>query len=303
MEPSNQRRKITQRCLLWILLGIMCAAAYAHFVSPMVRALAVHSKDPVMLVVLTKPAMIISYIPSSHQAEVRVLRRPPQKQQDRLALAHHLLQSENLPFAHTRFFEPTQTDRETFWDNAIKHYLADWRYNPLLISPVAGGYLSALHEKRTNLSPAEFLLLGIELTRLEASDFILKFSTAKKAAKKIAAPADGPAPNAQEDILSRQDRPLILEVLNASGKRGLAQELTQYLRDQNSKGLLRVDVLQYENYPTTQDTSWLEDLSGRRTQLKQLGHAIGIKNEIRSGTADSAIYDARIIIGKDFKLP
>lgn len=289
--------------MLWVLLGIMCAASYAHFISPMVRSLAAHSKESITLVLLTKPAMIISYTPSSHQAEVRVLRRPPQKQQDRLALAQNLLETEKFPLKQTRFFEPIQTDRETFWDGAIKQYLSNWRYNPLLVGPVVGGYLSALHEKRTNVSPAEFLLLALELTRLEASDFTLRFSTAKKTIKKGPVPPDSLAPNAQEDVLSRQDRPLILEVLNATGKRGVAQELTQYLRDQNAKGLLRVDVLQYENYPTQQDTSWLEDLSGRRVQLKQLGHAIGIKNEIRAGTAGNAIYDARIIIGKDFKLP
>ena len=95
----------------------------------------------------------------------------------------------------------------------------------------------------------------------------------------------------------------VAEVLNASGRKGLALELTQYLREQNTRGLLRVDVLQYDNYPTIQETSWLEDYAGRPLQLKQLGSALGIHGEIRAGNTPNVICDTRIILGKDFKMP
>jgi hypothetical protein len=94
-----------------------------------------------------------------------------------------------------------------------------------------------------------------------------------------------------------------VEILNASGQKGLASELTQYLREQNEKGLLRVDVWQYDNYPTPQPTSWIEDYSGRQIQVKQLGTTIGITGEIRVGTTPNVLCDTRIILGKDFKMP
>ena len=103
--------------------------------------------------------------------------------------------------------------------------------------------------------------------------------------------------------LAVQDRPILVEVLNASGQKGLALELTQFLREQNDKGLLRVDVLQYDNYPSLQETSWIENYTGHPIALKQLGNAIGITGEIRVGSAPNVICDTRIILGKDFTMP
>ena len=62
-------------------------------------------------------------------------------------------------------------------------------------------------------------------------------------------------------------------------------------------------MLQYDNYPTAQESSWLEDYSGRMVQVKQLGQAVGINGEIRTGSAPNVICDTRVILGKDFKMP
>ena len=83
-----------------------------------------------------------------------------------------------------------------------------------------------------------------------------------------------------------------------------AQELTQFLREQSQKGLLNVDVLQYDNYPgEKQKQTRIIDFTGRRTYLKQVSTAIGVNNEIVSEKQDTAICDARIIIGEDFRQP
>ena len=103
--------------------------------------------------------------------------------------------------------------------------------------------------------------------------------------------------------LAVKDRPIVVEIFNASGKRGLALALTQYLREQNEKGLLRVDVLQYDNYPSYQEQSFIVDYSGRLVQVKQLSLAIGINSEIKSENAANAICDTRIVLGKDFEMP
>lgn len=246
--------------------------------------------------------MFVSYNPKTRKATVRML-SDKLNQKNPLERTQKLLEAEHISVQNPKFFEPLQTEREDFW-NTFKHTLSSWRYNPFLAARTAWGYLSARHNRRTNLSPAEFALLSLELTQLEPSDFAVSFPRNKKRTSRKAEPIPAVVPEIPtKSSQALKDRPIIVEVLNASGRRGLALELTQYLRDQNQKGQLRVDVLQYDNYPTTQDSSWLEDYSGRLVQVKQLGQAVGINREIRTGTAPNVICDTRIILGKDFKMP
>ena len=272
-------------------------AFWAQHTSGLVQKLVARDKQPLKITLGTHPAMVVSYTPLTKKAFITLT--PAEEtciNEKKHCLAH-------MPKGY-RFFTPKTESQEAFWDE-FKHALTTWRYNPLLVGRVAWGYVTAWHERRTNLSPAEFILLSKELSLLETNDFTIKSisSKKKKSPKPQAEPDAIPAPVKDMAPLALQDRPIIVEILNASGKRGLAAELTQYLRDKNQKGLLRVDVLQYDNYPTQEETSWLEDYTGRVVQLKQLGNAIGINGEIRAGTAPNVICDTRIIIGKDFTLP
>ena len=274
------------------MLFVLGWAAITHFSSKWAQALAAQEDASLQLAVHTLPAMLFSYDPKSQKVLVTV-------QENK---CHHSVER---CFPHLKFFVPRQTERQLFWDDFMTS-LSSWRYNPLLIGRAAWSYLTAWHERRTNLSPAEFLLLSLELSQLEKNDFSVKTParSTKNNKRRSSAEPDGPPPAvADKAPLAVQDRPIVVEVLNASGKKGLALELTQYLREQNEKGLLRVDVLQYDNYPSQQENSWLEDYSGRQIQLKQLGHAIGINGEIRVGTTPNVICDTRIILGKDFKMP
>lgn len=299
MESPHQARKTLERCLLVLFLGVLGWAGWSQQRSPLVQQLAVHDEQPVQITLLTSPAMFISYTPSTRQAQVRVLneKKPTQHPAERV---RKLLEREGISVQHPLYFEPAQTKRDVFWED-FKNSLSSWRYNPLLAARAAGAYVSARHNRRTNLSPAEFILLALELTQLEPNDFTVRLP--QKNTKPKPAATLLPPPTQDRAPLAVQDRPIIVEVLNASGRKGLALELTQYLREQNTKGLLRVDVLQYDNYPSLQENSWLEDYSGRQIQLKQLGSAIGITGEIRAGNTPNVICDTRIILGKDFKMP
>ena len=302
MEPSHQTRKITERILLLVLLGATAWAACAQFASPLASNLAGDKNAPVQVTVLTEPAMFVSYNPKTRKAFVRVL-NDKLRQKNPLERTKKLLETENISVQNIKFFEPALLERDRFW-YAFKHGLSSWRNNPFLAVRAGWNYLSAWHNRRTNLSPAEFALLSMELTQLEPSDFAVTFPARKKRASRKAEPAPALVPDVADMApLAVQNRPIIVEVLNASGRKGLALELTQYLREQNEKGLLRVDVLQYDNYPTPQDASWLEDYSGRLVQVKQLGRAVGINGEIRTGAAPNVICDTRIILGKDFQMP
>ena len=299
MESSSKARKIIGRCLLVLLLVALAVAGWSQWQSPLLHQLTMHTDTPLEITVLTNPAMFITYTPATRQAQVRILNEKkhfnnPQERISKLLESEHI--TAQLPI---KYIEPAQTDRTLFWDE-FKYRLARWRFNPLLAAQVAQAYLAAWHHRRTNLSPAEFALLALELTQLEENDFTVRFPPQKRGKKKATAPVSEPLPVARS---TQQDRPIIVEILNASGRKGLASELTQYLREQNEKGLLRVDVWQYDNYPSVEQTSWLEDYSGRQVQVKQLGTAIGITGEIRAGNAPNVLCDTRIILGKDFKMP
>ena len=299
MELSRKARKITERCLVIVLLALLGWAAWSQYTSVLVRRLATYSQDPVEVTVLTSPAMFISYTPATHQARVRVLGDSAKTKNPHEKIKKLLSAQQISPQYPVKFFEPAQTAREPFWED-FKTSLLSWRYNPVLAARTAWAYLTAWHSRRTNLSPAEFALLALALTKLEPNDFTVRFPA--KPTKKKQQPSPEPLPQ-ERTPLTAQDRPIIVEVLNASGRKGLALELTQFLREQNTKGLLRVDVLQYDNYPSTQPTSWIENYSGRQIQLKQLGNAIGITGEIHAGNTPNVICDTRIILGQDFKMP
>lgn len=264
-------------------------AIWAQLTSRTVQILTTRAKDTIHLSVLTSPAMDISYNPSTRKAAISV-------RADKCA--PHACK----PLRHAKFFTPEISDREQAW-NAFKEALNTWRYNPLIIGQAVWEYITAWHDKRTDLTPAEFTLIALELTQLEAADFALKLPPSSKRAKK--AKQQAPVVPLVEDMapLAQKDRPIVVEILNASGQRGLALKLTQFLREQNAKGLLRVDVLQYDNYPTLQETSSIVDYSGRLVQVKQLSRAIGINGEIKTDSSPNVICDTRIILGKDFEMP
>lgn len=300
MEHADKRKQITKRLLLGVLLAVTAWAVYAQWVSPSVRALAAHARTPVRLVALTKPALFISYIPADKKASVRQIseKKPPQ---DPVKRMEQILKTDGLSPHEVKYFIPKEKDQNAFWQH-FKHALSSWRYNPLLAVRFVYGYLNARHEKRTNLSLAEFILYALELTRLEITDFSFQAPPKKQSARLH---ADAPPPAVPDRApLAVENRPIVVEVLNGSGKKGAALELTQYLRDQNEKGLLRVDVLQYDNYPGgSVEKTQITDYSGRLMQVKQLSTAIGCQQEILSEPRGNAICDTRIVIGKDFQMP
>lgn len=291
MEPSYQTKKIIERFLLWALLAVLALAALAQFTSPLAKALSSRQAADIRLSVLTAPAMEFTYNLSSQKAVVQI---SPEK----ITLKNRF---KKLPQNNGRYYVPKNPEREDYW-NEFKHILTSWRYNPLLVLRPVWAYLTAWHDRRTNLTPAEFALLCMELSKLDAADFAVRFpaSSRSRRAHKTAQQAD---PIEDMAPLAVKDRPIVVEIYNASGKRGLALALTQYLREQNEKGLLRVDVLQYDNYPSYQDNSFIVDYSGRLVQVKQLSHALGLNSEVKSESSPNAICDTRIVLGKDFEMP
>lgn len=295
MEPSYQTRKIAPRWLLAVLLAVTGLAAWSQFSSPFAKDLAAQADEDVYFAVITSPATLIRYNPYREKAWVREI--PCKNCKTPVPQTFGL--EEDTPF---RYYIPQQTDPQNVWEN-FKTLLETWRYNPLPLAKLPADYIRARFSKRTNLNTADAMLLAVELSKLEMNDFTLQAAAART--KRTHTPTPETMPQVEDRApLAVEDRPIVVEVLNASGKRGLALALTQYLREQNAKGLLRVDVLQYDNYPGGYlEQTRVVDYSGRLMQVKQLSTAIGCRQEIRSEPRGNAICDTRIILGKDFEMP
>ncbi len=280
-----------------VALALLAGGFYAHYTSAFVRKLTQRSTDPVRLAVLTKPAMLFTYTPATRKGRVTVAAKA----------CNSNSKSTCFGSIQDAFFVPKEQSQHAFWTQ-FGNQLDKWRFTPTLAWNYVREYINALIQRRTNLRPSEFLLLSKELIELTRTDFVVEYPAPTKKKKPIAKTQEE---KLQEDTkpeiilpnVVNDERPLVVEVLNASGIKGLALRVTQYLREQNAKGLLRIDVIQYDNYPSVQDESFIVDYSGKQVQVSQASQALGIRGEIRSEKSTTAICDTRIVLGKDFKMP
>ena len=276
-----------------MLLGV-AGAFWAQYTSPIVQTLSVREKGPIRIAVFTKPAMRFAYDPTTRKAVVTWASTKCTPEQKEACFNAQ----------YDRFYIPQEPVQNTFWIR-FKQALESWRFNPVPVFQFVHAYINALVQKRTNVRPSEFALLSMELPYLTATDFAIEQPAKKKKTigRQVKEQSVSVKPEVELPARNEADKPLIVEILNASGKKGLALALTQYLREQNAKGMLRVDVLQYDNYPSQEATSFITDYSGKLVQVTQVSRAIGITNEIRSETSTTAICDTRIVLGKDFEMP
>ncbi|MBD0321654.1 MAG: LytR C-terminal domain-containing protein, partial [Gemmatimonadetes bacterium] len=88
-----------------------------------------------------------------------------------------------------------------------------------------------------------------------------------------------------------------VQVLNASGRPGLAREATRVLRDRG------FDVLEFGNgRGFSPDSSMVLDRAGRLEVARQVADAVGIRHV--AARPDSNLYlDATVVLGKDWKAP
>ncbi len=86
-----------------------------------------------------------------------------------------------------------------------------------------------------------------------------------------------------------------LNILNASGSRGLAATMTDYLR---ARGF---DVVEFGNYDTLLDRSIVIDRVDDSASTARVAYSIGIADTLCRREVDSTLYlRCTIIIGKDY---
>jgi len=298
---ESPRNKIKNFLILAAFLALVLGGWYLQQKSFIARLYTGAGKGTVAVVMLAEPAVIMDFSSEKNSVTVSnaVLPKPknnknPLPELTYMETAQKLLESKNIKTDILKYYVPRSKDAA--WDD-FKNVLSSWRYNPLLCVEYMYGYARALAGKKTNIWPHEFLLLSFGVINLEMTDFSLQSDPPKNTKNKTAPPESAPQRPAD-------DRPLIVGIFNASGEKGAALKLSQYLASLNEKGLMKVDVIEKDNYHKMENDTKIIDFTGKTKEVKQLSLNLGLRDsEIFKETNPDAYYDAKIIIGKNFKMP
>lgn len=284
MEQTGFKTKLLGRLVIYAALGIILYGALAHFYSPHARALTERNGGVIHLLVLTDKPMFISYNP-----------------QQRKAFINHLEKGVKISASKTGmlYLKPNMQNSAELWEIS-KANLRAWHKKPWLILVYFYHYTKLRASGRTNITAADFIMLSMDIMSLEPGDFTIKNPP--------------PAPksrNAPRQVITDEERPqaagktIVLEVLNASGRAGMAADATRYLRDLSNRGIIDIDVINHATYSVLQEKSRITDLTGCNPEdLKKLARRLGMENnEIFTAPDKMSIADVKIILGKDFVLP
>ena len=272
--------------------GVLLISA-AHFFSPAARHMQNAGRFP--LVILSKPAAVVSYSHDLVKAEVfcgetglsNAKLTNSGKADETLA---RLMPGRNNKGEGARYVEfPGNTENSYYgrfdlWEKA-KKWINKWRHNPAL----ALEYFKLLLEIRvrgaSNLSLYDFALLAFEFPRLGTADF-----TITSGAETV--------PAVQDAFGSDRGARFTVEVRNASGRQGVALNVTRFLRQ---KG---VDVLCFDNYINVEPNSKIIDRTGNQSASDEVRRLLGLDFlEIRHEPDRNTAVDVTIVIGSDFFLP
>ncbi len=293
------KKQLELRLVIYSLIAIFLYGVFAHFFTPEIQLLSTNADTSVNILVLTKEPLFISYNPKLNKAVVNNLNIAKKDLKDNKFL-------NNPPFDKKDYFiiKPKQTDRSLFWQE-FKNNLYNWSYKPYLILEYFYAYAYLRFHKQTDINLATFVMFSWKLSTMTPADFILKnYEKPKNKKDKTKTIQNNITLGKDISKEKQEDKILIIEIYNATDTKGLAATLTNYLRDLNNKGVLKVDVIDYKSYPVMLDETQVIDTAGRMESLKELLLKIGLDTkEINTSSDKSPISEAKIILGKDFIMP
>ncbi len=298
MERHSIKEKIIFRLIIFTALALLVWGGLSYFTSPLTQVLRKRQDTNINFLILTEPAMLISYNPGLKKGVITNLT-------DKESLLTVGEISEHFKLESTPYiFIPDTQDRKLFWDN-FKESLSVWPKKPYKVPYYIYSYLKMRFTKKTFISVSDFILLSYELPHLRGVDFTVKETPKQKA--KTKAKQKTPKPEERQIILEnkkQEDEILVVEVFNASDHNGLASEVARYLRNLNNEGIFKVDVINFTTSSERQDKTKIVALTKRLDALKELSKHLGLTNtEIHYTEDKNAICEARIYLGEDFKLP
>jgi len=249
----------------------------------------------VSVAVLTAPPVVLVYNSRDGKAELRPVRNETDPSATNAMRAAAALEAAGIRVSGAQrifYFRPQpELDRQTAWDN-LKNWLNGWRSNPGLLPGFFGGYLAARASGNCNIPLFDFIAAALEATRLEVADFMINPSRVSAASA---------MPDTEPEVRAAPSGPLVLEVLNATGRKGAAALVTRYLRDMSDRGVQRLDVLRFDNYRSTEAKSRILDHSGRIEDIGRLARNMGLPSaEIVAEKRKISTSDATVILGADY---
>ena len=293
------RKQLKLRLLLYSIIALLVYGVCAYFFTPQIKLLSKAEDTSVNFLVLTKEPLFISYNPKLNKAVVNVLNLSQKDLKNMSFLKKPPFDKEDY-----FFLQPKEQNSNAFW-NSFKTSLYSWPYKPYLIFGYFYDYFDLKYHKQTNINFATFLMISWKLSSMKPADFILK-TYEKPKNKKMAKKASALQLTFGKDISreKQENKILIIEIFNATEQKGLAAALTNYLRDLNNQGVLKVDVINYGSYPVMLEETLIIDTAGRMESLKEILLKIGLDTkEINTSSDKSPISEAKIILGKDFIMP
>ena len=172
--------------------------------------------------------------------------------------------------------------------------LDNWRNRCGYVFNIAAYIRELKRTECTNLSWHDLLLVSRELSRLNWSDFIIT-DQARDYFDKAAAMEETTTPGGTSSIPAPVPAGIRLEVLNASARAGLAEQITKYLRKK------RFDVISFGNYRSVTKQTKIVNCSDNIEAAQLVRDALGLNNlEIHSKAEKSAVIQVRVILGVDF---
>lgn len=293
------KKQLKLRLILYPIIAILLYGICAYFFTPQIKLLSNNVDTSVNILVLTKEPLFISYNPKLNKAVVNNLNIAKKDLKDNKFLTYP-------PFDKKDYLllTPKQNDRTLFWQE-FKHNLHSWSYKPYIIFGYLYDYAYLRFHNKTDINLATFIMFSWKLSSMTPADFILK-NYEKPKNKKTKSKEEENKITLGKDISQekQEDKILVIEIFNATDRKGLAAALTNYLRELNNQGVLKVDVIDYKSYPVMLDETQVIDTAGRMESLKELLLKIGLDTqEINTSSDKSPISEAKIILGKDFIMP
>lgn len=304
MEPTGLKKQIAARVVIYIALALLAYGLLATFYTKPVIQLTDRQDTAINILVLTDRPIFVSYNPKYKKAIVTKLEAAKTGKD-----AAAILQKANIEERDVLFFEPTTHNMENFW-LAFKHNLYGWRQKPYIIFNYMWDYISTRINKKTNITVGAFIMLTLDLQTLVPSDFSVKTALPPqvkrkgKASRKDMAQQQEPQITLAKNIDITDEKPILIEIVNATDKSGLAAQATRYLRRLNNAGVLNIDIINYKTAPQTEKKTKIIDYTGRLADLQNISKYLDLDDtEILRQTDKTAIVEAKIVLGQDFKMP
>jgi hypothetical protein len=286
MEQTN-REKIGRYIVIACALLLLGGGVFARFASKVSDKMLDRGDVAINFLILTSPPMCLSY-----NSKTGKITRGNPKLKYKNANIKDLIKRTDICGENLFVAKPFSEKRDVFW-RRFQDNLGNWRTRPYIIFSYLYYYIALRASGRLFLPFADFAFVSFKLQSMKPEGKILKSKTPKRAPRPAAPPPAGNSPP-----------PIIIEILNASGRNGLASQTTRYLRKSNNEENLNLDVINYYTALNIEPHSKITAFSGRYEDLQNIAKFLGIDPQnITEQERKTELIDARIFLGADFKLP